>query len=64
MSQAKDATNKPRGNGPASRAGKESHASPNDNQLNIDLRRHLIPPFRGIIFDNGSRPHGVLKSAI
>jgi len=43
MSQAKDATNKPRGNGPA-RAGKESHASPNDNQLNIDLRRHLIPP--------------------
>jgi hypothetical protein len=43
MSQAKDAANKPRGNCPA-RASKKSHASPNDNQLNIDLRRHLIPP--------------------
>jgi hypothetical protein len=42
MGQAKDASNKPRGNGPA-RAGKKSNASPNDNQLKIDLRWHLIP---------------------
>jgi hypothetical protein len=43
MSQAKDATNKPRGNGPA-RACEKSHASPDDNQFNIDLCRHLISP--------------------
>jgi hypothetical protein len=60
MSEAKDATNKPRGNGPA-RAGKKSHASPNDNQLKIDLRRHLIRPSAVIVFDYGSNPIGLQK---
>ena len=45
MSQAKDAADKPCGNGPA-RTCEKSYASPDNNQFKIDLRRHLIFPFR------------------
>ena len=43
MRQAKDATDKPRGKRPT-RTGEKSHASPNDNQFNIDFRRHFNFP--------------------
>jgi hypothetical protein len=39
MSEAKDAADKPRGNGPA-RTCEKSHAKPDDNQFKIDLYRH------------------------
>ena len=43
MGQAKDAADKPRGKCPA-RACKKSHASPDNNQFNIDLGRHFVFP--------------------
>jgi hypothetical protein len=43
MCQAKDAADKPCGKRPA-RTCEKSHASPNDNQFNIDFCRHLNVP--------------------
>ncbi len=43
MRQAEDAADKPCGKRPA-RTCEKSHASPNDNQFNIDFCRHLNFP--------------------
>jgi hypothetical protein len=53
MSQAKDPTDKPCGNGPA-RTCEKPNASPNNNEFKIDLRRHLIFPFRSIGYRSSS----------
>jgi hypothetical protein len=53
MSQAKDAADKPRGNGPA-RTCEKSYASPDNNQFKIDLRRHLIFLSRSIGYRSSS----------
>jgi len=42
MNQAKDAADEPGAKGPATTREK-AHASPDDNQLDIDLGRHLTP---------------------
>jgi hypothetical protein len=43
MNQAKDAGDEPGAKGPAA-TGEKSNASPDDNQLDIDLGRHLNSP--------------------
>jgi hypothetical protein len=49
MNQAKDAANEPGAKGPAP-TREESHASPDDNQLDIDLGRHLNTPLLPLPF--------------